>query len=402
MKVFFVTIYDAQDIRNWSGTSYYLSKTFKDAGIEVEFIGNLKSLSNRFSISWIRNLIFNKILKRKRGSYLSFYEPKNLKHIAKKVQEELKNKEGGIVFSSGSIPIAYLDSNKPIVFWTDATFAVMHNYYNEFTDLDKRTINNCHNYERNVLKRSSLAIFSSQWAANSAIRDYGTNPDKVKVIPYGANIDFKRTLNDIIENNKKKSKDTCKLLFIGQDWKRKGGENAVLVTKELNKQNIKAELSIVGCVPPISSSLLPDYIHVIGFIDKSKKEGEVLMNQLYSESHFFILPTIAECTPIVFSEANSFGLPVITTSTGGISSVIKNDFNGKMFDPEVDVDEWCSYIGNIFRNHEQYENLSLKSYNEYLTKLNWDISVKKCIDYMEGLEIDTVSNQPVNSHSTNL
>ncbi|MGN6530520.1 MAG: glycosyltransferase, partial [Ginsengibacter sp.] len=91
------------------------------------------------------------------------------------------------------------------------------------------------------------------------------------------------------------------------------------MVKYLNEKYVKTELTIVGCSPPERVSL-PDFVHVHGFIDKSKKEGKNLINKLYSENHFFILPTIAECTPVVFSEANSFGLPVITTNTGGISS----------------------------------------------------------------------------------
>ena len=137
-------------------------------------------------------------------------------------------------------------------------------------------------------------------------------------------------------------------------------------------------------MPPETSSL-PGYIHVLGFIDKSKKEGEELINNLYSESHFFVLPTIAECTPIVFSEANSYGLPVITTSTGGISSIIRNDFNGRMFDTEIDIPSCVSYLGEIFRNFGRYNEYSLSAFDEYLTRLNWSASINKCVGYLREL-----------------
>ncbi len=384
MKVVFVTTYNAQDIRNWSGTSYYMSKALLDAGIEIEFIGDLKTLPDKFLIFRLKNLLYNRIFKKRLGSYVSFYEPKNLKYLARQVQERLNKTDADIIFSPGAIPIAYLNTNKPIVLWTDATFAVMQNYYACFTGLNKRTVKNCHLYEKNVLKRISLAIFSSEWAANSSIKDYGTDPDKVKVIPYGANIECNRTVSDIVEINRKKFRSICKLLFIGQDWKRKGGETAVNIAAELNKQDIKTELTIVGCIPPETSSL-PDFIHVLGFIDKSGKDGESIINNLYSESHFFILPTIAECTPIVFSEANSFGLPVITTNTGGINSIIRNDINGRMFGPEMDVPSCASYIGEFFKNFDQYNKYSLKSFNEYLIRLNWNVSIDKCVTYLNNL-----------------
>jgi glycosyltransferase involved in cell wall biosynthesis len=361
-----------------------MSKSFLQAGIEVEFIDNLKSLSNKPFLFRLRNFIYNNLLKEKFGTYDSFYEPRNLKHIARQVKKRINKTTGGIVFSPGSIAVSYLNINKPIVIWTDATFAVMHNYYEELSFLNKRTIRNCHLYEKKALKKSSLAIFSSEWAAKSSTEDYGTNPKKVKIIPYGANINSTRSINDIIGYNRNKSRKICKLLFVGKDWKRKGAEAAINVAKELNKQNIRTELTILGCHSPLEACL-PDYIYTVGFVDKSKKDGELLINNLYSESHFFILPTIAECTPVVFSEANSFGLPVITTNTGGISSVIKNDINGKMFTPDMEISSWALYISKFFKDFGKYEAYSLSSFNEYITTLNWPVSIDKCTRYMKNL-----------------
>ena len=384
MKIIFVTTYNARDIRNWSGIPYYMSKAFLDAGVEVEFIDNLKSLPDKYLKFRLRSFLYNTVFKRKFGQYISFYEPDNLKFIASQVNEKIRKIEGGIILSPGTIPIAYLDTNKPIAFWSDATFAVMRNYYEEFTGLNKRTVKNCYLYEKNAIKRSSLAIYSSEWAANSSIKDYGAARANVKTLPFGSNIDLNRTVEDIVKNNNKKSTLVCKLLFVGQNWERKGGEAAVNLVKCLNENYVKAELTIVGCTPT-DTSRLPDFVHVIGFVDKSNKDGENLLNRLYLENHFFILPTIAECTPVVFSEANSFGLPVITTSTGGIRSIIKNDVNGRMFGTEIDIPACAKYIAQTFKDYDRYKRLSLTSFNECITRLNWNVSVSNCISFMQNL-----------------
>src|SRR6185312_16407724 len=387
MKVILVTTYDSRDIRNWSGIPHYMGKAFLDAGLEVEFIGDLKSLADSNFNVRIKNLIYNRLFKKKLGNYISFYEPKNLKFVANQVKERIDKIDGGIIFSPGTIPIAYLNTDKPIAFWTDATFAVMENYYQDFNGLSKRTVKNCHSYERNALKRSSLSIYSSEWAANSAIKDYCADPDKIKVIPFGSNIDLETTESDIEHNNNKKSKSICRLLFIGQNWERKGGEAAIRVAKYLNESYIKTQLTIVGCTPPENESL-PDFVQILGFVDKSKSEGKQLINKLYSENHFFILPTIAECTPIVFSEANSFGLPVITTNTGGISSIIRNDVNGRMFGNEIDIPVCAKYIYEIFTDYDRYKRFSLTSFNECVTRLNWQVAISKCTSFMRSLEKD--------------
>jgi glycosyltransferase involved in cell wall biosynthesis len=384
MKIAFVTIDNAEDINSWSGTFYYLAKSLIKAGIDIEYISGLKSLPESSFSFRLKKFIYGRLFKGKLGSYECFYEPANLKYMASQVEKKLKNSNADLIFSPGAIPIAFLNSAKPIVLWSDATFAVMKDYYECFTGLSRKTIRDSHFYEQNVMERVSLAIFSSEWAATSAVKDYGCNQNNVKVIPYGANIECNRIASDIAKLNTGKSREICKLLFIGQEWKRKGGQTAVDIAAELNKNGVPTELTVVGCTPPDTVSL-PEFVHVLGFISKSTSEGEKLINRLYSESHFFILPTIAECTPIVFSEANSFGLPVITTNTGGIGSIITNDVNGRMFGEQIDVAECSAYIGGIFKNFDQYEEYSLSSFNEYLIRLNWNTSIEKCVSYLNDL-----------------
>lgn len=361
-----------------------MAKSFMDAGVDVEFIGDLKQLPQASFYSRLKEAFYHRLFKGKLGRYILDYEPEYLRYYASQVQQKLKNSDADIVFSPGAIPIAYLSTNKPVVMWSDATFAVMHNYYDGYADFSYSTVRNCHRYEKNLVKRLSLAIFSSDWAAQSAISFYGANKDMTKVIPYGANIQSSKSIEDIRDSNSKKSRTTCNLLFIGREWIRKGGPVAVNIARELNKMGIKTELFVVGCNPPESASF-PDFVKIHGFIDKSKKEGSDLIDRLYRESHFFVLPTVADCTPIVFSEANSYGLPVITTNTGGIPSIIHDNKNGKKFDLNADTKEYADYIANLFSDFEKYEAFSDMAFAEYNKELNWQVSIGKAVKYLEDV-----------------
>ena len=117
---------------------------------------------------------------------------------------------------------------------------------------------------------------------------------------------------------------------------------------------MKTELTIVGCQPSVDEAL-PDFVKVLGFIPKSTSEGKKKIYQLIADSHFLILPSIADCTPIVFSEANSLGVPCISRRVGGIPTIIKDDLNGKLFDRDSDPFQYCEYIFNIFTNYTQYK-----------------------------------------------
>jgi hypothetical protein len=66
------------------------------------------------------------------------------------------------------------------------------------------------------------------------------------VIPWGANFECNRTLDDIHTTIKAKSKRPCKLLFIGVDWVRKGGDIALRVVKELNENGLDS--TAITCI----------------------------------------------------------------------------------------------------------------------------------------------------------
>lgn len=192
MKIAYVTVYDAGDVRNWSGLGYYISKCLRDQGISICYIGPLKdpfSLLLAFKRRFHR-FFFRKVFLRNRTRLI-------LNNYAKQVAKRLSRLDVDIVFSPGTIPISYLRCPQPIVFWTDATFGAMIDFYPDFSKLCSESIRNGNTMEQTALQNCNLAIYSSEWAAMSAIDLYGINSEKVKVIPFGANMECDRTLEDI-------------------------------------------------------------------------------------------------------------------------------------------------------------------------------------------------------------
>jgi hypothetical protein len=77
--------------------------------------------------------------------------------------------------------------------------------------------------EREAIGRASLVLYASDWAAASAIEHYGADPDKVRVVPFGANLESEVEQGEAAEAINARSANPGKLLFLGIDWKRKGG-----------------------------------------------------------------------------------------------------------------------------------------------------------------------------------
>ena len=370
MEIAYATTFNAHKLtgsNEWSGLGYYISQSLENQGLLLEHLGPLEE-----------KLIFQILQKAKRQYYQTFhnkyYEKDSdllsLKDYAHQVSKKISVVDTDIVFSATIRPIVYLECSQPIVFWADATCAGIVGFYPQYNNLCQESLESWHTMERLALEKCRLAIYSSDWAAQTAIEYYGADPAKVKVVPFGANIDASRTLSETKDLIEARTSDQCKLLFLGVDWYRKGGDVALKVAEGLNNLGLDTELTVVGCQPVVEGAL-PSFVKPLGFISKSTTAGKDRINQLIAESHFLILPSRAECYGVVFCEANSFGVPCISSNVGGIPTIIKPNVNGKLFDLTADTAEYCDYLYRLFTTYSDYKSLALSSFNEYQSRLNW-------------------------------
>jgi glycosyltransferase involved in cell wall biosynthesis len=377
VKISHAHTYNYLDIRNASGVGHYLAKALKDQSCEMEFLADL-------TIKFRRALRVKELFYKALGYR---YQPGRELFVAKDYATQIAkgiSSSSDIIFSPGTIPIAYLDINKPKVFYTDGTFAGMLGFYESFTNLCAETIKSGYEIDQAALSTCSLAIYASDWAAQTAIDNYKVNPEKVKVVPLGANFECNRTYDDIKEIIKNRSRTTCRLLFMGVDWERKGGDLVVKIMKNLNSVGLKTELHIAG-VQSLPFKDLPENVIDHGFISKFSQEGRDKIERLFAESHFLVLPTKAECFGMVFCEANSFGVPNIATQVGGVPTAVKDNINGKLFPLSATETEYSDYILRLFNNYSEYEELAISSFNEYQSRLNWSVSGKKIVELIKSI-----------------
>jgi glycosyltransferase involved in cell wall biosynthesis len=385
MKIAYVTTYDARSLtgsNEWSGTGYYIAKSLDDRqDVNLDYIG---PLTQRLG---------TQIIQKCKSRYYQFFQNKHyekdadlpvLKDYAGQISKTLANIDADIVFSATLRPIVYLECKQPIIFWADATCANLVDFYSQYSNLCQESLENWHMMEKLALEKCRLAIYASDWAAQSAIDYYGADPAKVKVVPFGANIASLRSSTEIKNLIASRSSERCKLLFIGVDWYRKGGDVALQVATELNNLGLDTELTVVGC-EPIVEGTLPNFVKSLGFISKSTAEGQTKLDRLIAESHFLIVPSRAECYGVVFCEANSFGVPCLSRKVGGISTIIKQDVNGSLFEVNADTSEYCKYIYRLFTNYADYQKLAISAFYEYELRLNWEVAGGKVQNLLEEI-----------------
>jgi len=383
MKIAFLTSLDPQNKGSWSGIIYCTATALQKHCGEVSYIGPMYAPKEKLIgkvINKCSRLLFKK-------GFMYNHSIRVAKRFAKIAAQRLAGQDFDVIVApTGETETAFLKTDIPIVLVEDATYDLLFNHYSAYSNLLNMSFREMDTLEKHATSNAQALIYSSSWAAQSAIDDYYVDPAKVHVVPMGANFANPPTKEMILQKHKSSS---CKLLFVGVDWQRKGGEIAFETLLALEKMGIMAELIICGCTPP--TQFAHKRMQIIPFLDKNDPEQYNQLVQLYLEADFFLLPTRNECYGIVFSEASAYGLPVITTQTGGVSEVVRDGENGFTLPLAARGDEYARVIAAIYHDDERYTRLVYSSRAAYEERLNWDAWGKA----MKTILSDVIGQRPV-------
>ncbi|GGG62550.1 glycosyltransferase family 4 protein [Hymenobacter glacieicola] len=342
-RIAFLTSTDPHSRRSWSGLHYMISQSLEAHVGEVDYLGPV-SLRFLFALGDRVNKVVGKLTKGGRYHYSISVLTSRL--YAGIFARKLKKGKYDLIFApAGYTEFAFLETELPIVYCCDSTITQLIDYYPGLSSLLPVSKRELAYIEQRAITRADLLIYSSQWAANSAINDFRAPASKVEVVPFGANFPVVLPRQEVLARPRTPQ---CKLLFVGVEWNRKGGEIAFNTLVELNNRGVDAHLTICGCVPP--AGFTHEKLTVIPFLDKNKEAEMQRMVQLYKEADFFLLPTRAECAAIAFCEASSFGVPSFTTDTGGIADFVEEGINGYRLSSQATGADFAQAIQAVFEN----------------------------------------------------
>lgn len=363
LKIALVSAADPKDRRTWSGSTFFMGSALERHVGRVDYIGPIPIPGQNFKIKLARltHRVFGK------RTY-PFRTLSAARYFAKEISRRLSGRLYDLIFApAASVEIAYLETDIPIVYVSDATFTLMREVYPIFSSMPPAAVEAEQFFERTALGRARLVLFPSLWAARSAIDDYGTTKEKVRVIPFGANLDREPDRQAVV---KKKISDTVKILFLAKEWERKGGAIALDTLKSLKDMGIDAKLTVCGVTPP--AGIAHPEMTVFPYLDKNIARDRKQFEHILSESHLLLLPTRTECYGIVFCEANAYGLPVFSTRVGGIPTIVEDGKNGYLLSTEASGKDFADTIAKAIRGPDRYSELNYGARERYEKVLNWD------------------------------
>jgi hypothetical protein len=373
LKILVAGAGDIENVLTWSGTPYHILHSLRDV------IGTEHVVAT--GLAWPSKLAPAELFKygcsRLVGRRYSWgFAPTVLASYAWQLEQAVSAYRPDVVLSLGSQPIAMAHVLVPLVMWTDATFSAMVHADPAYGRLSRWGRLEGERGEGMAIANAAVVVFSSTWAAGSAIEDYGKDSRFVRVIPFGANIASAPSAERVATSIAERSRESCDLLFVGVDWRRKRGDFAVAVTRELISLGIHARLRVVGCSPALRG-VADSQVEVLGRLSKAVANELQHLEELYCRSHFLLLPSAAEPYGVVNAEASAFGLPSVATDVGGVATVVRPGRNGLLLPRTATPHEYARAIARLWQNPTEYADLCRTSREEYEQRLNWGVSVEK-------------------------
>lgn len=379
-RIAFVTVQDPANPTAWSGTLHFMLDALRQRVGGVTTVGPVP-----LTTSWSTKARARIEAALGRGAFDHSHGLELAHRSSAWVTDRLGRAGCDVVLAAAAAPaIAFLEDVPPVAYSSDATFALLEGYYGSFDGLSARSRREANAVEGAAITRADALLYPSTWVAESATRDYGASPAKVAVVPFGANLD---RVPSAERATARRAGGTCRLLFLGRDWVRKGGDLALGAFGALQAMGVPAELTICGCTPP------PGWgghegVRVIPRLDQREPSQRRELEQLLEHSSFLLLPTRAECYGVVFCEAAAFGLPSITTATGGVTEIIRSGENGFALPLDAGPDAYAELVARLWLDLAAYERLVAGSRRQYEERLNWgrwaDVVVERLVKLASG------------------
>ena len=347
MNIAFLTTLNPYDINNWSGTTYHLLQTLSRKH-HVKVIG-------QNTLSQTAYYIKDNFSKR---PLLDKYTPL----FGELYAEQMSGSD--LIFFGDLYLASFLEVNIPMVHLSDVTY----HSFKDYSEMkrSKEQIKRTEALEKKVLQKYTTIIYSSEWTKQNTIDYYDIEPNKIHVVEFGANIPAPSDYKISIQT------DTCNLVFIGKNWKKKGGDKVFMAYRKLKSKGLQCTLTIIGSTPQEPYDEIKD-VTVIPFLDKSKPEHLKRLCNILKEAHFLVLPTEFDAFGIVFCEASAYGVPSIAANVGGVSQPVRDGKNGFLLPPNATAEDYAEKIKSVFSDKDGYIKLRESSRREYETRLNWEV-----------------------------
>ena len=202
-----------------------------------------------------------------------------------------------------------------------------------------------------------LATFSENTAA-SLVRDYGVDPHRIRVVGAGANVPA---------DPAPRRDDGQTILFVGKDWRRKGGPILAAAFERMLARFPRARLVVAG--PPVSPALPPRALYV-GPVQTDELTG------LLAQATVFALPTLREPFGIAFLDAMARGVPCVGSRIDAVPEIVLDGETGLLVAPG-DVEMLAGALGDLLADPARARAMGARGRERVRGRFQWPLVAER-------------------------
>ncbi len=268
-----------------------------------------------------------------------------------------------------STVLCELSVDVPIVYFSDTTARLAFDTYPHLRERPPGFRKACDEIEREALKRSEIAVFATELARESAVRDYGALPERVFTVPLGANIVSEENDPDPTTNGSP-SREAIRLVITAADPVRKRLDLAIDVVDALRRHGWAAGLEVIGL--PTSRAVAHPHVQCHGRLSMATASGRRRNREALQRSHLMILPSLGEAFGIAPCEAALLGKPSIVSAAGGLPEVVLNDVTGIVMSMDSTAEDYAQAIIGLVERPDRYHAMATAAAARARANFTWD------------------------------
>ncbi len=201
--------------------------------------------------------------------------------------------------------------------------------------------------------RSPRILSVSQMVADEFQRDYGADPKRTRVVynqveleRFGA--EKIRPLRAAARAALGLTEGELAILFVGQNFKRKGLRTLVEAAGELQRQGRSFQVLVAGSTPERGAPYAR-LARQLGCAERLRFLGQhARVEELYAAADVLCLPTFYDPCALVVVEGMAGGLPVITSRYNGASEMLHHGIDGFVLQEPSDTAEFAGVLAKLF------------------------------------------------------
>jgi len=264
-------------------------------------------------------------------------------------------------------------AHEPTVLYVDCTHRQSARHWPAWNPLRGRALRDWYDRETRSYHAARHIFSFSTTTAASLVDDYGVPASRVTITGAGANLD---ELPGPRPTGADRVRTAPTILFIGNDFVRKGGMVLLEAFERVRSVLPDARLQLVGTDPGIAPR---PGVEVLGRIrDRSRIEG------LYRDADVFTMPSFFDPFPLVLLEAMAFGLPVVATAQEGVPEMIDDRRTGLLVEPGR-ADALADALLTAILDEDASARLGAAARDEIASRFTWDDVVARMAPGLDGL-----------------